>query len=221
MKTDAELLEIVVRRGFGYKRAVAALYDKYRIPILRFFRGFVSKEDAEDLLHENFLMIISRASSIKNPSASTAWIWQVTRNSLYKFLRTQNLKSRRIYSGDIEEILFKDRGEDKTIDSGADTFRRDGLTPLADITGACAGGNAASRVAESCVSENLLRFREVHPDRYFVLAEALEGSSVADIAVKIGRSLDATYRYMTESRKKLVPFIEPCRKFLSNDEAVA
>lgn len=221
MKTDAELLEIVVRRGFGYERAVASLYDKYRVPILRFFRRFVSKEDAEDIFHETFLTIISRASSITDLNSSTPWIWKISRNSLYKFLRAQNSKTRRFVSGDIDDILFRNQSEAGDEGVRAKDFHPSELTATAAITELCIEGGTRSRMAESCVSEKLLLFRQTHPDRYFVLAESLEGCSVADIAAKIGRSLDATYTFMTESRKKLVPFIEPCRTLVSNDEAEA
>jgi len=221
MASDAELLQAISRRDLGYKSAVAALYDRYRVQMLRFFRGFVSKADAEDLFHEAFIKIVSHASTVNDANASTAWIWSIARNCLYKFLRTKKFKDQRFHSGDIEEILFKEEYEDN--EYGGDSrehFRQNLESSIAGAEGQ-SSTNILNRVLEDCVSGNLLRFREVYPDRYIVLAEALEGSSVSEIAGKIGRSLDATYRFMTESRKKLLPFIEPCRKLLDNEKAVA
>jgi len=69
--------------------------------------------------------------------------------------------------------------------------------------------------ANDCVDEGLKSFELVDCERAYALQLWVAEMDLQDIADRIGRSYGATRTYLTECRKKLRPFIEPCFELLT------
>lgn len=67
---------------------------------------------------------------------------------------------------------------------------------------------------EGCVNDGLERFALDEPERAYVLQLLVAEVPVAEIAERIGRSYAATRTFMSESRKKLKPYILHCLELL-------
>lgn len=187
---DDRLIKALMVGDARASQAVAALYDRYEIQMLRFFRAHsLSIQDAEDLLQVTFVKIIEKAHALKELSNGRAWIWQIARNTLLDFLRQRKFLSRRQELFDEEEI---DEHPESSVRDITDT----------------------SRDAEDCVTAGLRAFGEDFPDRWFVISEQLEGKDIAAIATVIGRTPAAATVYISQSKKKLAPYIERCRSLL-------
>lgn len=188
---DDYLLRAVKMGGKQASPAVSALFDRYELQLLRFFRAHgLTIQDAEDLLQITFLKIIEKAQALKEVSNGRAWLWQVARNTLLDTLRKRKFLSRRQELFDEDEIEQISRSQ-----TPQDEFR--------------------SRDAEECVTAGLLAFRADYPDRWYVITEQLDGKDTSAISHVIGRSPEAAAVYISQSKKKLVPYIEHCRSLLN------
>ena len=78
-----------------------------------------------------------------------------------------------------------------------------------------AWGENGSRSAEECFSKGLILFKEVEPERAYVIELLVEGVDGQEIANRISRSYTATRQYLTHCRKALAPYVEHCRPLLS------
>lgn len=69
--------------------------------------------------------------------------------------------------------------------------------------------------ASDCVDDGLKNFEVVDAERAYALQLWCTELDIQDIADRIGRSYGATRTYLTECRKKLRPFVEPCLELLT------
>ena len=69
--------------------------------------------------------------------------------------------------------------------------------------------------ASDCVDDGLKNFELIDSDRAYALQLWCNEMDLQDIADRIGRSYGATRTYLTECRKKLRPFVEPCLELLT------
>ena len=68
--------------------AQRALYDKYRTPLYRLCLRYARDEqEAEDFLHESFLLIFRDLKQVRQPAALAAWLRRVTINTCLQLLR--------------------------------------------------------------------------------------------------------------------------------------
>lgn len=81
-EVDALLLDLQ-HGGEARKAAVSALFNAFALPIRRFFtlRG-VAPADAEDLLQEVFIALITRSHSFTAKGQGRGWLWSVVRSRL-------------------------------------------------------------------------------------------------------------------------------------------
>ena len=188
---DDHLLQTIMDGGTGSGRAIAALYDRYEVQMLRFFRAHsLDIHDAEDLLQYTFVKVIEKARSLKEVSNGRAWLWQIARNTLLDALRRRKSLSRRQELFDDDEVEGYADPSSQSVESGS------------------------PRRAEECVSAGLLAFKRDFPDRWFVVSEQLDGAEINSISIVIGRSIAATTVYISQSKKKLAPYIDNCRALL-------
>ena len=191
---DKELLDRVRSGGRAGDAAVTAIYKRYRLPLLRFFvsQG-LTPDDASDVLQETVIRIVRGAASYTGEGAARSWIWQVARNSLTDVLRKRKLlREHEAPFDDFEEVLgtVEDDAPNPEEASGADAMRK-------------------------CVEKGMAAFRQVTPDRHFVLMLQAQEHSIEEISQRIGRTAGATKVYLFQCREKLRPFLQPCRGFLS------
>ena len=64
---------------------------------------------------------------------------------------------------------------------------------------------------QSCIEEKFELFKEEMPDRHYVINLQKDGVPVEDISIRIGRSYAATKEFLSQSKKKLIPYFEECK----------
>jgi RNA polymerase sigma-70 factor (ECF subfamily) len=65
------------------------VYSQYRSQLLGFIQQRVGDRDlAQDVLHDVFVKIIGRLDCLREPAKITAWLYQVTRNTIIDRLRS-------------------------------------------------------------------------------------------------------------------------------------
>ena len=173
---------------------VKALYQSAAQPMLRFFvfKG-VSGDDAKDVLQETFVKIVRNVASYTGDGAAKAWIWQIARNSLTDHQRKQGGLAN-------HETAVNDE-QWKTLEETA----ADPTAPTCGATGS----------VDECVSTGLDNFNRVEPERAMVLMLQMDGLSIDEIGLRIGRTMAATKEYLSQCRKKIQPFIAHCTDLLA------
>ena len=191
MNQEQQDLECIQQiRSGGKRRAegITTLYRKYA-PQLKhfFFRRGKTKEQAEDLLHEVFIQIIRQIDSYRGEGAFSAWMWTIARNTLISDFRKNE---RHLTDADLDESLAQ--GERATLPND---LVQDALT--------------------DCVQQAFLQFRQHHEEQAQALTLIVfHGWDIEEISRFLGRTQGATREYLSQSRKKLHPFLEPCYEYL-------
>ena len=127
------------------------------------------------------------------------------KKDIQKLIKTEfnnpstNLEILTLYENDITEVLINEFGAESSklgkieIVKRVDTERKKNNT-------------------DQCVQLGLQEFAKVMPERGFVIQMKLENLSNLKISERIGRTLGATKEYVSQSYKKLGPFIKHCEK---------
>lgn len=80
--------ELMKRAAQGDTDAFAALYDKYRGPVLSYVRRVVRQDAiAEELTHETFLRAYAARHRYEESARFTTWLWSIARNAAIDHLR--------------------------------------------------------------------------------------------------------------------------------------
>ena len=84
--SDAELLQSYQK---GNKAAGNALFQRYGVPLHRFFKKRVRRnnEDAEDLLQETCLEALKSLKTIQTPNSFPAWLYTIARRVLARWIK--------------------------------------------------------------------------------------------------------------------------------------
>ena len=193
--TEENIIKLIGAGGKAMDAGVKALYQTSAQPMLRFFvyKG-LSGDDAKDVLQDTFVKIIRSVSSFTGDGAAKAWLWQVARNCLIDHQRKQGSLGN-------HEVAVNDEHwqtlEDTTPDENAQTC---GTTGSVD----------------ECVSTGLDQFKRAEPERALVLMLQMDGLSIEEIGIQIGRTMAATKEYLSQCKKKIQPFIAHCTDLLAN-----
>lgn len=193
--TEEDIITLIRTGGKAMDVGVKSLYQTAAQPMLRFFvyKG-VSGDDAKDVLQDTFVKIVRNIASFSGDGAAKAWIWQVARNCLTDHQRKQgSLASHETAVNDDQWQSL----EETTPDPSASTC-----------------GNVGS--VDVCVSLGLDKFNRAEPERAMVLMMQMDGSSIEEIGLRIGRTVAATKEYLSQCKKKIQPFIAHCTDLLAN-----
>jgi len=184
---DIASLRAIQAGGKERGRGVADLFRAYRGPMLGFFmRNRVDPAEAEDLLQEVFISAVRQADSFRGESRVSTWLWTIARNRLIDHVRARK-----------PETQLDDEGWMSIGESHAQE-------PAEDRAG-----------IEDCVSRAFQRFARASAERAEALRRvALDGWSIEDLARFLGRTPAATREYLSQCRKRLREFLEPCRELL-------
>lgn len=190
--TDEALLEAIGAGGPARDGAVALLYRAHAPAMLRFFvHQGASADDAKDVLQETLVKIVRGAASFDGTGSARAWIWQVARHCLLDHFQRRTRQSAREVALSTEQ-----------------------WAGLGDVVAAPAVCDPAGTAAD-CVAAGLQRFGGEMPERAFALTLQMQGQRVEAIAEQIGRSGAATKEYLSQCRKKILPFIAHCAALLN------
>lgn len=192
--TEENIIQLICAGGNAMDAGVKALYQSSAQPMLRFFvfKG-VAGDDAKDILQETFVKIVRSAASFSGDGAAKAWIWQIARNCLTDHQRKQGSLAN-------HETAVNDEQWQSLEETTAD--------PAAP---SC--GTAGS--VDECVSSGLDKFNRVEPVRAMVLMLQMDGLSIEEIGLRIGRTMAATKEYLSQCKKKIQPFIAHCIDLLA------
>lgn len=192
--TEEDIIKLIRAGGKAMDAGVKALYDTTAQPMLRFFvyRG-TSGDEAKDILQETFIKIIRSAGSYSGQGEAKSWIWQIARNCLIDHQRKQGSLAN-----------HETAVNDEQWESLAQT------TPDPNATSCAVPGSV-----DECVSAGLDQFNRREPERALVLMLQMDGMSIGDIGLRIGRTIAATKEYLSQCKKKIQPYIAHCTDLLA------
>ncbi len=191
MKQEKQDLDCVMQiRAGGKQRAegISTLYGKYVPQMKRFFmRKGKSLVQAEDLVQDVFVQVVRNIDSYRHEGSFSAWIWTIARNKLISEYRKSGNQANEM---EFDENLF----ESVPIDSAY---------------------NPDQKALQKCVHNAFERFSLQHHERAHALTLlAIYGWTIDEMSGYLGRTKTATREYLSQSRKKLRPFLKPCFEFL-------
>ena len=175
--TEEDIIKLIRAGGKAMDAGVKALYQGAAQPMLRFFvfKG-VSGDDAKDILQETFVKIVRSSASFSGDGAAKAWIWQIARNCLTDYQRKQGSLANHETAVNDEQWQSL---EETTADQNASSC-----------------GTVDS--VDDCVSAGFDKFNRVEPERAMVLMLQMDGLSIDEIGLRIGRTMAATKEYLSQ-----------------------
>ena len=184
---DEECISRILRGGRSRAEGVSDLYRRHAPRLLGYFmRQRVTREQAEDLVQDVFVNIVRHCGNYRGESLITTWIWSIARNVLIDHFRRQ----RNAPDLDLDDLV--EEGRDPALRVEPDS----GL--------------------EDCVRKAYADFARDHGDRAETLAlVAFEGWDMTELATYLKRTPGAVREYVSQCRKKLRPYLERCRGFIS------
>ena len=185
--SDQTSLDGIRRGGATRAEGIVRLYRAYARRFLGYFlKHRVPREQAEELVQDVFVSIVRHCGEFRGEARIDAWMWAIARNALIDHVRRQR-----------PEVALQD---DELLDAAGATVD----PPSHD-----------ARDLEDCVRRAYAAFAAAHEDRAQVLALVVyEEWDISDVAAMVRRTPGATREYLSQCRKKLRPFLEPCRELL-------
>jgi RNA polymerase sigma-70 factor (ECF subfamily) len=191
-----KILELLQSKEHPMKEKGAnELYKKLYQPLMGFYRQKrLNKFESEEVILSSLLKICTKIDTVKEPKKFRAWCWTIARNTLMDHFRKYKK-----YENDIAEIgIDKDGEEYSRLDKIKIVTRVNKETEKEDT--------------DQCVQLGLQEFAKAMPERAFVIQMKLENLTNLQISERIGRTLAATKEYVSQSYKKLGPFIKHCEE---------
>jgi RNA polymerase sigma-70 factor (ECF subfamily) len=148
----------------------------------------LNDEDANDVIQETFIKVFEKIDTLKEDGKFESWLWQILRNNMNEFYRKSNRKNDVMFSVASEDLENLTGDEDVKVSHGQKYNDQ-----------------------QSCIEEKFKLFKEEMPDRYYVINLQKDGVSIEDISIRIGRSYAATKEFLSQSKKKLIPYFEECK----------
>jgi RNA polymerase sigma-70 factor (ECF subfamily) len=182
----AQLPSRLQQGGVAAEQAARQLYDLLWHPLARFFvRHRQDEAMAEDLVHETLSKVVLQIHSLRDNAAFLGWIWRIARNVLHAHVRDNAPEN------DHETKLDEDAWQ-ILCETHADATHGDIVVQL-------------------CLQGQLEKFRNDHPDRAYVIEQAvLEGWDSQTLSAILGRSYGATREYLSQCRKKIAEYLRLC-----------
>ena len=164
-------------------------------PLMGFYRQRkLNKFESEEVIFSSLLKICNKIDTVKEPRKFRAWCWKIARNTMLDHFRKYKK-----YENEIAEISINEDGEE---------FSR--LDKLEIVTRM--NEEKKQKDTGQCAQLGLQEFARGMPERAFVIQMKLENLTNLQISERIGRTLAATKEYVSQSYKKLGPFIKHCEE---------
>lgn len=186
--TDQESLNKLRQGGKERAEGIEHLYRRYAKRFLAYFvRHRVPRQDADELVKDVFVSIVQDRDLFQGERRFDAWMWAIARDRLTSHFRR-----------DHPEVRVDDELLELVGNNGVDLAPEPGSS------------------LEDCAHKAYAAFAAAHPDRAEMLARvAFDGWSIEDLAEALKRTPGAAREYLSECRRKLDVFLEPCRGFLA------
>jgi DNA-directed RNA polymerase specialized sigma24 family protein len=191
-------------------RAVSKIYIEFR-PLLfkklRYKFRALSENDIQDIVQEAFLKVYTTTALPGSARQLPSWILMIAENTALDLFRKAYVKN---------EIAWPQEDDDDGLSKESNpllslTEEKLANKDIVDSLGAIVStGSVLNRGVEKCVGEGMSSFGLKFPEREAILSLALDGYSIADIAIVYKRTEAAMKQFIYESKKKLAPFIASC-----------
>ena len=188
MKSDSDIRKLVQDAQVGNSEAFEGIYGNFASRIYNFlYRLLGSREEAEDLTQQTFLIALKQLKTLRDPSQLESWVYRIARNEVYQKFRRRK---------------FDSVGEDgaATEDSAEPRENRLHANPEKALLNVELG-----QKLQAVLDGLPLKLREV-----FILAVVQE-MSYKDISIIVGRSLRSVktdiYRARLTARAELGKYL--------------
>lgn len=177
---DLLLSKDAKQREFGS----VGLFDAIDKNLIKHFEGKwrLTNEEASDLSQMSMFKIVQKAHTVKDAKKFEKWCWVVAKNQARDYLRKVKREK--------EVIEFN---SEKFIDESQIQNDHNEATDTDD-----------------CVKTGYKKFAKTYPERALALDLQQEECSIKEISMYIDRTPAATKEFLSQCRKKLVPFIQHC-----------
>ncbi len=185
--TPEQLEALVNKAKTGDLPAFQELYSGYSKKILNYvYRMTGSRDEAEDLTQDTFILAYKNLESLKENSKFQSWLYRIAQNNVYQKYRNRSPRTESIEASDSE--------------SGVTEMPSSEKTPEGKVL-----SRELERVINKVISELPEKYRQV-----FVLS-AIHQYSYETIAEIVGRSLAAVksdiHRARVEVRDKVKKYL--------------
>ena len=196
---EEDMIRAIQSTGRTQVQGLQAIYRKSAEFRRYFIRHGLNSEAAEDLVQETIVRIFKSAGQNSggagfSDASANAWLWSIARNALVDI---QRKKKALMVSVDGDGL---DDASDARLQAELAQNNPHGQT---------------QETAQDCVMHGLDEFAAEYPDRALVLEMQMDGEDVVSIARRIGRTVAASKEYLSQCKKKLAPYIEPCLGLLN------
>ena len=190
---DQRSFDLIRHGGKMRDQGVASLYRSYAAHFRKFYlyQG-LNAADADDIVQETFVNIVRHCDKYQGDSPLAAWLWRIARNCMNDHFRRTKARPAENLDDDGWETLIETSEAMRTYDPPP-----------------------AKESLEECVERGFAEFAKKFSERAHVLSLVMEGLDTAHIAAAIQRSPGATREYISQCRKKIEEFLQPCREYLS------
>jgi RNA polymerase sigma-70 factor (ECF subfamily) len=94
MKSDSDIRELVRDAQAGNSDAFEGIYGSFASRIYNFlYRLLGSREEAEDLTQQTFLIALKQLKTLRDPGQLESWVYRIARNEVYQKLRRRKFDS--------------------------------------------------------------------------------------------------------------------------------
>ena len=146
-----------------------------------------NREVAEELVQDAFIKLYDQYSGLRDKKSLKAWLIAAAHNAFINYLEKA---STRYESHEMYEGQINDHP----------------VGELDEHVGMM-----------DCVSRMLLEFTRKEPERAYAINLQMDSMPILEIALMLDRTEQATREYLSQSKKKLKPYLEECREFVAND----
>ncbi len=185
-KQLAQALEQFLRGGAEAEKGAGALFDLLYLKFVRDIQKWGQKLSvAEEIASEIMLKIFRKASTMREPIAFEKWANTVARNTFLSHIRDTKDETDHEVEKNVDEWesihqIFADPGQ----------------------------GDPATML---CLKGQLEKFYHDHADRAHILEGCvMEGWTNETVSEMLGRTLAATKEYLSQCRKRLQEYLQPC-----------
>lgn len=190
---DRVWLSVLAAGGRDAERALEGLFRKYRRALQAFLvqRG-LDHGTAEDVIQEVFIRVVRSASTFRGEAQVSTWLFQIAKNLHLDHVRKANLED--------------------TMDD--DTWMM--IEGSVSVAPACESQTTLEQALQDCFDNGFAEFAKAFPQPADVLHKVVRLNwDTRDVASFLERTEGATREYLSQCRKKLKRFLEPCQELLS------
>jgi len=188
LRRDEQCLERIRLGGSARTEGISQLYRRYAKRFVSYLaKHRVPREHAEDLVQDVFISVVRKCEDFRGDTRIDAWLWAIVRNHLIDYFRRAK-----------PEVTVDD--EDLIVLAGGAPDPEYGAS------------------LDDCVKAAFAQFAQKYRDRAEIMAKVtFDGWGIAEVAAVLQRNPGATREYVSQCRKKMREFLEPCRQYLAAD----